>query len=166
MDMNSMIILSGLVALLVSYTAVRDSQDGWGGSVGQIRWAFSGSWASSSAVILALVFTTIGVEPSGMLLGLGLMMVLAPLVYRGMGGGENVSKPVFFIVASFMTWATFAILYAAAAAVPSMIEPLPLLPTFIIYAFLVLALLGAVMNSVRSLSEAASGGGSEAWTLP
>ena len=57
MDTNSMIIVSGLLALLVAYAAVRDSEGGWQGTVGSMEWSFSGSWASSSAVILALVLT-------------------------------------------------------------------------------------------------------------
>lgn len=167
MDTNSMIIVSGLVAILVAYAAVRDSKDGWGGTVGPMRWTFSGSWASSSAVVLALVLTLIGIDPSrGMLLGLGLVMVLAPMIYRGIGDAEGASKPIFFVVSATMTSATLAILYAAATQVPTLVGSLPLLPTLIIDASLVLAVIGAVMNSARSLASAVSGDGSGAWNLP
>ena len=167
MDINSMIIISGLLAFLVAYAAVRDSDGGWAGSVGPMRWSFSGSWASSIAVVLALVLTITGLGGSGgMLLGLGLVMVLAPLIYKGIGNPLAASKRVFFVVAAIMTWATFAILYVAATAVPALVESLPLLSDLIIDATLVLALIGAVMNSARSLAEAVSGGGSGAWTLP
>ena len=167
MDTNSMIIVSGLVALLVSYAAVHDSQGGWRGSVGPMRWSFSGSWASSVAAVLALVLTLFGMDASGgPVLGLGLVLVLAPLVYRGMAGDAGVSKLVFFIVSSLITWATLSILYVAATSVPDLIESLPVLTTIIIDAALVLALVGAVMNSARTLATAVSGDGSEAWTLP
>ena len=53
MDVNSMIIISGLVAFVVAYAAVRDSEDGWSGDVGPMRWSFTGSWASSIAIVLA-----------------------------------------------------------------------------------------------------------------
>ena len=164
MDMNSMIIISGLVALLVAYAGVKDSHGGWEGTVGPMRWSFSGSWASSTAVVLVLVLTLFrGMEP---LLGLGLMMVLTPLIYRGLGGTSGASKPVFFIVSVMMTWATLATLYAAATQVPTLLQSLPLVPTLIIDASLVLAVVGAVMHSARSLADAASGDGSGAWNLP
>ena len=167
MDTNSMVIISGLVALLVAYAAIRDSDAGWSGTVGPMRWTFSGSWASSSAVVLALVLTFLGVDLSnGMLIGLGLMMIFAPLIYKGMGDAGGASKPVFFIVSAVMTWGTLGILYVAATKVPIFIGSLPILPTVIIEASLVLALVGAVFSSARCLSDAASGDGSAAWTLP
>ena len=166
MDLNSMIIISGLVAFLVAYAAVHDSGGGWGGTVGPMRWSFSGSWASSSAVILALVLTFIGMDVTGLLLGLGLLMVLAPLIYKGMAGPGGASKLVFFIVSAIMTSATLGILYAAATKVPALIESLPLLSVLIIDASLVLALVGAVMHSAGSLADAVSGDGSGAWNLP
>lgn len=166
MDTNSIISISGLVALLVAYAAVRDSDGGWVGNVGPMRWSWSVSWSSSIAVLLALALTLLGLVRDGTALGLGLLMVLAPLIYRGMGTSDGAPKVAFFIVSSLMTWATFAILYLAATTVPSLIETLSLVPTIIINAALVLALVGTVMNSARSLAGAASGDGAAAWNLP
>ena len=167
MDTNSMIIISGLLALLVAYAAVRDSEGEWQGTVGPMEWSFSGSWASSSAVILASVLTFVSADVStALLLGLGLMMVLAPLIYKGMAGGAGASKPVFFIVSAMMTWATLAILYTAATKVPALVQSLPLLSKLIMNAVLVLAVVSAVMHSARSLADAVSGDGSGAWNLP
>ena len=167
MDTNSMIIISGLLALLVAYAAVRDSEGEWQGTVGPMEWSFSGSWASSSAVILALVLTFVIADMSTLLLfGFGLMMLLAPLIYKGMAGAAGASKPVFFIVSAMMTWATLAILYTAATKVPALVQSLPLLSRLIMNAVLVLAVVSAVMHSARSLADAVSGDGSGAWNLP
>ena len=166
MDTNSIITISGVVALLVAYAAVRDSDGGWTGSVGPMRWSWSVSWASSIAVVLALVLALFDLAGGMTLLGLGLMMLLAPMIYRGVGGSGGAPKVAFFIVSGLMTWSTFAILYLAATTVPSLIEPLSLVPTIIIDAALVLALVGAVMHSARSLAAAASGDGAAAWDLP
>ena len=167
MDVNSMILVSGLLALLVAYAAVRDSQEGWSGSVGAVRWSFSASWASSTAAVLALVLTLFGLDDShGLALGMGMVLVLAPLIHRGMGGADGASKQVFFIVAALTTWATLSILYLAATRVPDLVESLPLLSALVVDAALVLALLGAVIHSARSLADAASGAGSGMWTLP
>lgn len=166
MDTNSIIIISGLVALLVTYVAIRDSDGGWTGTVGPMRWSWSVSWSSSIAVVLALALTLLGLVRDGTVLGLGVLMVLAPLIYRGIGNSDGAPKVTFFIVAGLMTWATFAILYMAATMVPNLIDPLSLLPTIIIDAALVLALVGTVMHSARSLAAAASGDGAAAWNLP
>ena len=166
MDTNSIIIISGLLALLVTYAAVRDSEGGWTGTVGPMHWSWSVSWSSSTAVVLALVLTLFSMVRDGTVLGLGLLMVLAPLIYRGIGASGGAQKVAFFIVSSLMTWATFAILYLAAITVPSLIEPLSLVPTIIIDTALVLALVGTVMHSARSLATATSGDGETAWTLP
>ena len=166
MDTNSIIIISGLVALLVTYVAVRDSEGGWTGTVGPMRWSWSVSWSSSIAVVLAVALTLLGLVRDGTALGLGLMMVLAPLIYRGLGTSGSAPKVAFFIVSSLMTWATFAILYLAAIMVPNLIESLSLVPTIIIDAGLVLALVGAVMHSARCLASAVSGDGAAAWHLP
>lgn len=166
MDTNSIIIISGLVALLVTYVAIRDSEGGWTGTVGPMRWSWSVSWSSSIAVVLALTLTLLGLVRDGTVLGLGVLMVLAPLIYRGMGNSDGAPKVTFFIVSGLMTWATFAILYVAATMVPNLIDPLSLVPTIIIDAALVLALVGTVMHSARSLAAAASGDGAAAWNLP
>jgi len=99
-------------------------------------------------------------------LGLGLLMVLAPLSYRGMGTSGDAPKVACFIVSGLMTWATFAILYLAAIMVPPLIGSLSLVPTMIIDAGLVLALVGAAMHSARCLTAAVSGDGAAAWHLP
>ena len=65
-----------------------------------------------------------------------------------------------------MTWATFSILYLAATSVPNLVASMPLLSTLTINAALVLALVGAVLHSARSLASATSGDGSTAWNLP
>ena len=165
MESNWMIVISGLVALLVTYTAVRDSEGGWSGVVGPMRWSFSGSWASSSAAVLAVVLTL--TTPSGSLpLGFGLVMVLAPMIYRGLGGFQGATKPVFFIFSGVMTWATFYILYAAATTVPGLVTSLPLLPALVIDVSLVLALIGAVLHGARSLARAVHEGEPAGWILP
>lgn len=164
MDTNSIITVSGVVALLVAYAAVRDSEGGWTGKVGPMRWSLSVSWSSSIAVLVALTLTLLG-DPRGAL-GLGLMMVLAPLIFRGMGTSGGAPKVVFFIVSGVMTWATFAILYLAAVSVPTVTGSYPLLARIVIDAALVLALVGAVMHSARTLAAAASGDGAAAWNLP
>ena len=166
MDTNSIIIISGLVALLVTYAAVRDSEGGWTGTVGPMRWSWSVSWSSSIAVVLALTLTLLGVVRDGTVLGLGVLMVIAPLIYRGMANSDGTPKAAFFIVSGLITWATFAILYVAATMVPALVDPLPLVPTIIIDAALVLALVGTVLHSARSLAAAASGDGAAAWNLP
>lgn len=166
MDSNSIVTISGLVALLVTYAAVRDSEGGWTGTVGPMRWTWSVSWSSTIAVVLALVLTLFGLARGFTLLGLGLMMVLAPMIYRGMGNSGGAPKVAFFIVSGLMTWSTFAILYLAATTVPSLIEPLSLVPTIVIDAALVLAVVGTVMHSARSLAAAASSDGTAAWNLP
>ncbi|MDE0138295.1 MAG: hypothetical protein OXM57_08355 [bacterium] len=167
MNPQSMIIAIGLVALLIAYAAVRDSRDGWSGTVGPLKWSFSGSWSSSIAVVLALVLVLFGLgAQANTLAGFGILSVLAPLIYKGIGGSEGASKPVFFIVSAIMTWSTLVILYTAATVVPNLTSTLPILPVLVINAALVLALLGAVINSVRNLAAAASGDGSEAWILP
>jgi len=43
MDPNAMIVAIGLVSVLIVYATVRDSQDGWDGTVGPLRWSFSDS---------------------------------------------------------------------------------------------------------------------------
>ncbi|MDE0168891.1 MAG: hypothetical protein OXS29_05165 [bacterium] len=164
MDTNSIISVSGVVALLVAYAAVRDSEGGWTGRVGPMRWSLSVSWSSSIAVLLALALTLLG-DPRGVF-GLGLLMVLTPLIFRGMGTSEGAPKVVFFIVSGVMTWATFAILYLAAVSVPALTGSLPLLARIVIDAALVLAMVGAVMHSARTLAAAASGDGAEVWNLP
>lgn len=166
MNPQSMIVAIGLVALLIAYAAVRDSQDGWSGTVGPLKWSFSGSWSSSIAVVLALVLVLLGLGTQATLLAFGILTVLAPLIYKGIGQSEGASKPVFFVVSAIMTWSTLVILYTAATAVPSLVSTLPILSVLVIDAALVLAILGAVINSVRNLATAASGDGSEAWILP
>ena len=166
MNSQSMIVAIGLVALLIAYAAVRDSRDGWSGTVGPLKWSFSGSWSSSIAVVLALVLVLLGSGAQATLVAFGILAVLAPLIYKGIGRSEGASKPVFFIVSAIMTWSTLVILYTAATAVPSLVSTLPILSVLVINAALVLAILGAVMNSVRNLAAAASGDGSEVWTLP
>lgn len=167
MDVNSMIIISGLVAFVVAYAAVLDSEGGWSGVVGPMHWSFSGSWASSSAVVLAAVLTLTGLAAgTPQILGFGFVMVLVPLIYRGLGQAGGASKVVFFIFSAMMSWATFSILYVAATNVPNLVESMPLLSGLIIDAALVLALVGAVLHSARSLASAASGDGSAAWNLP
>lgn len=167
MDTNSMIILSGLVAFVVAYAAVRDSEGGWSGAVGPVRWSFSGSWASSIAVVLALVLSLSGVSGgTPQIFGLGFVMVLVPLIYKGLGQEGGASKLVFLIFSTMITWATFSILYVTATNVPNLVGSLPVLSELIIDAALVLALIGAVLHSARSLASAVSGDGSEAWNLP
>ena len=163
---QSMIVAIGLVAFVIAYAAVRDSRDGWSGTVGPLQWSFSGSWSSSIAVVLALVLVLLGVGAQATLLAFGILAVLAPLIYKGIGRSEGASKPIFFIVSAIMTWSTLVILYTAATAVPPLVSTLSILSALVIYAALVLAILGAVINSVRNLVAAASGDGSEAWTLP
>ncbi len=166
MNSQSMIVAIGLVALMIAYAAVRDSQDGWSGTVGPLKWSFSGSWSSSIAVVLALVLVLLRSGAQATLVAFGILAVLAPLIYKGIGRSEGASKPVFFIVSAIMTWSTLVILYTAATSVPSLVSTLPILSVLVIDAALVLAILGAVMNSVRNLAAAASGDGSEAWILP
>ena len=166
MNPQWMIIAIGLVALLIAYAAVRDSQDGWSGTVGPLRWSFAGSWSSSIAVVLALVLVLLGLGAQATLVAFGILAVLAPLIYKGIGRSDGASKPVFFIVAAIMTWSTLVILYTAATAVPNLVSTMPIVSVLVIDAALVLALLGAVINSVRNLAAAASGDGSEAWILP
>lgn len=178
MGIDSIIIVSGLAAFLAAYSAVRDSEEGCGGRVGPLLWNFSDSWASTSAVIIALVFSVTDI-PAMMLkedpyarfdapamLGLGLLMLIAPLIYKGFSRGGSASKRVFLIVSTIMTWSTFAILYMAASAAPGLLSPLPILASLIVYAALALALAGSFINAYRSLSKAAAGDPSEAWTLP
>ena len=179
MSADTIIIGSGLVAFLVAYAAVRDSAEGCGGRVGPLRWNFSDSWASTSAVLVALVFSVTNIPgimlmEEGMdvvfytpaMLGLGLLMLIAPLIYKGLSSGEGASKRVFLVFSTVMTWSTFAILCMAALAVSSLVGHLPVLPTLAVYAVLVLVLAGALMNASRSLANAASGDPSEVWTLP
>ena len=99
-------------------------------------------------------------------LGLGLMTVLAPLIFGGMGTSGGAPKVVFFIVSGIMTWATFAILCLAAVSVPTVTGSYPLLARIIIDAAMVPALVGAVVHSARTLAAAASGDGAAAWNLP
>ena len=178
MGIDSIIIVSGLAAFLAAYSAVRDSEEGCRGRAGPLLWNFSDSWASTSAVIIALVFSVTDI-PAMMLkedryarfdapamLGLGLLMLIAPLIYKGFSSGGSASKRVFLIFSTIMTWSTFAIFCTAALAVPSLLSPLPILLSFTVYAALALALAGAFINAYRSLSKAAAGDPSEAWTLP
>ena len=104
-------------------------------------------------------------NPHGVL-GLGLMTVLAPLIFGGMGTSGGAPKVVFFIASGIMTWATFAILYLAAVGVPTVTGSYPLLARMVIDAAMVMALRGAVMQSARTLAAAASGDGAAAWNLP
>ena len=167
MDVNSMIIISGLVAFVVAYAAVYDSDGGWSGPVGPMCWSFSGSWASSSAVVLALVLTLTGASSgTSQVFGLGVVMVLVPLIYKGLGQSGGASKIIFLISSAMMSWATFSILYVAATSVPNLVQMMPMVPMLIVNAALVLALVGAVLHSARSLASAASGDGSAAWNLP
>ncbi len=165
MHPESMTIGIGLVALLIAYAAVRDSREQWLGAVGPIRWSFSASWATSTALVLAATFTLIGLGPRAMLAGFGILAVLTPLIYRGMGSPEGAPKPVFFVVATIMTWSTLVILYTAAVSVPSLLTDLPLASLLVVEAALILALLGAVRSSTRNLM-AAAGGETDTWTLP
>lgn len=167
MNVNSMIIISGLVAFVVTCAAVRDSEGRWSGTVGPMRWSISGSWASSSAVVIAFVFFLVFEDrSSAQLFAFGLVAVLVPLIYRGLGQAGGASKAVFFICSTLVTWATFSILYLAAISVPDLMGSQPLLTKLVVNAALVLALVGAVLHSARSLASAASGDGSAAWDLP
>ena len=166
MNPQSMVVGIGLVALLIAYTAVRDSAGGWSGRVGPLRWSFAGSWSSSIAVVLALVLVLLGFTAQATLAAFGILALLSPLIYRGIGRSEGAPMPVFFVVSVMMTWSTLVILYIAATAVPGLIDGLPLLPVLAIEAALVLAVVGAVISSYRSLASAAAAGESEAWTLP
>ena len=167
MDVNSMIIISGLVAFVVAYAAVLDSDGVWSGPVGPMRWSFSGSWASSSAVVLALVLSVTGLGTGApQVFGFGFVMVLVPLIYKGLGQAGGASKLIFLISSAVMSWATFSILYVAATSVPNLLQTMPIVPELVVNAALVLALVGAVLHSARSLKAAASGDGSAAWNLP
>ncbi len=167
MDVNSMITISGLVAFVVAYAAVSDSEGRWRGTVGPMRWSLSGSWASSSAVAIGLAFFIISEDHiSGQLFGFALVALLAPLIYKGLGRSGGASKQVFFICSVLVSWATFSILYVAATSIPDLIGSLPLLSKLIVNATLVLALVGTVLHTARSLAAAVSGDGSTVWDLP
>ena len=167
MSADTIIIVSGLAAFLAAYAAVRDSEGGCRGEVGPLRWSFSDSWASTSAALAALVFSLLDAEAPGPMLGFGVLLLTAPLIYKGLSsGGGGASKRVFLIASTTATWSTFTILWLAALRVPGLLETLPLLPAFAVYAALALALAGAFISACRSLSKAAAGDPSEAWTLP
>ena len=168
MSADAIIIVSGLAAFLAAYAAVRDSEGGCRGEVGPLRWSFSDSWASTSAALAALVFSLLDAEAPGPMLGFGVLLLTAPLIYKGLsgGGGGGASKRVFLIASTIATWSTFTILWLAALRVPGLLETLPLLPSFAVYAALVLTLAGAFINAFRTLSKATAGDPSEAWTLP
>ncbi|MCY3540097.1 MAG: hypothetical protein OXH10_09630 [bacterium] len=166
MDPNAMIVAIGLVSVLIVYAAVRDSQEGWDGTVGPLRWSFSESWASSIAVVLALVLVLLGVGSQANLAAFGILAVLTPLIYRGIGPADGASKPVFFVASALITWSTLVILYLAATVVPVLVSALPVGTKLVIHAALILALLGALATTVRNLSTALSGRGRHGWTLP
>jgi len=117
-------------------------------------------------VVLALVMVLLGVSSQASLVGFGILAVLTPLIYRGIGPSDGASKPVFFVASTLITWSTLVILYLAATSVPGLVQALPVGPKLVIHAALILALLGALATTVRNLSAAVSGGGRRGWTLP
>ncbi len=167
MNVNSMITISGLVAFVVTFAAVSDSKGRWKGTVGPMRWSFSGSWASSSAVVIGFAFFLVsGDRNSAQLFGFALVALLVPLIYKGLGQTSGTSKQVFFVCSALVTWAIFSILYLTATTIPELIGSVPLLTEMIVNAGLALVLVGTVLHSARSLAVAASGDSSTVWDLP
>ncbi len=165
MDSNTLVIVTGLVAALVAFAAVRDS--GWDGTVGDLTWSVGGSWVTSSAAIIALVLV-VARDTSDDLATVflfGLILLFTPLIYRGLAGSDGAPKALFFVAGTLMTWATLALLATAALAIPEIArDELSTVPLLVVDAVAITAILAALVAASRSMVVATTG--SKTWTLP
>lgn len=167
MDLNTTVIITGLIATLIAYAAVQDSEDGWDGTVGPMTWNISQSWASTTAAVIAIIFLLgAGDSSQNLIFVFGALLLFSPLIYRGLTGEGGASKLVFFVAATLNTWATFGLLVVAAINVPDLIASTSIVPRLVLNGAMILAIVAAFMNASRGLTAAASSSEPGAWILP
>jgi hypothetical protein len=167
-DSNVVVIITGLIAALVVYAAVQDSWNGWEGTVGPMTWSFSKSWITTSAAIVAIVylFSFYGEGSDvGASAVFGFILLFVPLIYQGLGGGAA-SKKVFFLVGTLLAWAIFTLILTAVSGIPSVVAGYAIVPRLVLDSVMIVTLLAAIVGTGRVLTAAASGNGTETWTLP
>ena len=170
MDPNTVVIVTGLLAVLVVYAAVQDSPGGWEGTVGPATWNVGESWISTTAAVVALAFLVLfsggSGGPIGMALMFGLLLMFGPMIYRAFGVGGAVSKTVFFGAATVMTWASTGLMVTGAQIISDIVREFAIVPRLAINSFAITAVLAAIVGTSRVLTTATSGKGSDAWTMP
>ena len=166
MDINSIVIITGLIAALVVYAAVQDSWNGWEGTVGPMTWSLSGSWSTTAAAIVAIALLFVSGGGEEFVFSFGALLLFGPLIYSGFGKDGVASKSMFFVAATLITWATFTLLAIAAAVMPEAARQVSIVPRMLLGAAVIATLLAAIANASRALTKAASTNGSEGWTLP
>lgn len=185
MNEATVVIFAGLLAALASVAAWKESG---GGAPAGLRWSPTESWVTTSAVILAWVMTayadpaTGGDSLSGGLIGdndldgffdpgtsraplvFGLILVLSPLIHRGLSGGGRSTRLGFGITAGVVAWAAFSVIIISSFRIAGLVDGYPLLPRLLVLAALTAAVLGVFINTARSLAAVASP--DAPWTLP
>lgn len=169
MDTNSLVIVTGLLALLAAYGAIQES--GAVSAPASMRWRFQQSWTTSAAAIAALAsIAFLGGEDESIIVVFGLVLLLGPLVYRGFSGSASSSVSLLMIVGAVMGWASLAILGRLASGIFSATRfELSVVPRMVINTFVILALLAALMSIYKGLRDAATGEGLDedgSWVLP
>ncbi len=168
MDSNTLVIVTGLIAVLVALAAVQDSEGGWTGRVGDLNWSLSGSWVTTSAAVIALVLLIVfsdSDEAFATAFLFGLLLLFTPLIYRGLSGDDGASKLVFFATGGLAAWSSLVLLAFAAQAVPSIARSeLQTVPLLLVNAAAIAAILAAIVATSRVLNAAAASDGE--WTLP
>lgn len=185
MNEATVVIFAGLLAALASVAAWKESG---GGAPAGLRWSPTESWVTTSAVILAWVMTAYAdpaTEVDSLLGGLigdndldglfdpgasraplvfGLILVLSPLIHRGLSGGGRSTRLSFGITAGVVAWAAFSVIIISSFRIAGLVDAYPLLPRLLVLAALAAAVLGVFINTARSLAAVSS---PEApWTLP
>ena len=168
MDTNSLVIITGLIAALIAYAAVQDA--GASSPPTTMQWRFGESWTTSAAAIAAIAAIGFLGAEEGMTVVFAFMLLLGPLLYKGVSGSGNGSMGLFLVVGTLMGWATLAILTQVTSLVFFVTrDELTLIPRLLMNGVAVAALLAAVLSIHTALRSAVSGSNiasQGAWTLP
>jgi hypothetical protein len=167
MDDNSLVILSGLIALLLTLAAAQDGATGTAPSA--VVWSLGGSWTTSAAAIAALGSIAFLDESSDTVMVLfAFMLLLGPVLYRGFSGAHSAARPLFLVVGTSMAWATIAILWRVGQLMASVTRSeLTTVPRLVINSIVIAAMLAAVASLYKAMQAAFSGDESSGgtWTL-
>lgn len=169
METNALVVMSGLIAALVAYGAIQDADSATAPAT--MEWKLGGSWTTSSAAIAALTaIAFLDTSGDAILVVFGVMLLLGPVLYKGLSGSGNASIHAFFLVGTVMGWATIAILATVGRRVFEITRfDLSLIPRLVLNGVAVAAVLAAIASYYTGLRAAASGGpksASGSWTLP
>ena len=169
MDTNSLVIISGLIAALLAYSAVQDSDSA--AAPPAMRWRLAESWTTSAAALAALTAVGfLGAEDDGVMVMFAFILLLGPILYKGFSGMGSASMSLFVTVGTLMAWATLAILTRVSMLIFSTtraeltVVPRLVLNTVVIGALLAAA--GAIYTGLRSAAQGTNLTADGAWTLP